>query len=570
MEYSFMEAELLERSIGLRLTMTDTTPLDPSHAQKSTEQLMLFSQTMLSAIAKSYGRPYSGSKPKLCLAIQQGPVETVVLTDVERMLQATFLPPLKEKEKTPHKIGSLNEGRVRNSIGTLLTSFDCELIKIWECGLISQVENLWLATSLDGWLVYIDKRNCNVEKHAGLEIKTPTGKEWRGLVKTHQSHFGTFLRCKCGADDFQLLVYKPEYRTQLMHHATAANLDHVFFVVANENRPIYSLMISFTAEQRQTFLGILMGIYNRGLSWAYTDAWDNADPTNDIPGFREDVISKSSYHIDEDTVVFQYVLWKVLLKASIDAEMPLPRAKRIVPAIVAFWNKGKGRIDEMSRYLKELFWYLAQESPRQALMIREIKKVAVNAFLLKKHCYNSIPNEWFPGKSFSSIRKKLAQHEGTLSDFILELALTYKILSPMRGLVPTSPLKRRRPWERERDNAGTVNACLLMQQEVIRLGQRDAEMYCTKVHRRKLKKFTEDEMLNSIRLDRSLNHCMVSDGVGARCILCSAGRNDTHFSRFTCKTCKVRLCTRVRDGHQRTCADRFHSITDPARLLSNS
>jgi hypothetical protein len=114
-------------------------------------------------------------------------------------------------------------------------------------------------------------------------------------------------------------------------------------------------------------------------------------------------------------VVYQYALWKNLLRASRDAGMPLPIAKRIVPAIVAFWNKGKERIDEMcckmSRYLKELHWYLAQESPRQALIICEIKKVAVNAFLLKKHCFNSLPKTWFQGKSFSAIRKKLHSME---------------------------------------------------------------------------------------------------------------------------------------------------------------
>jgi hypothetical protein len=75
-------------------------------------------------------------------------------------------------------------------------------------------------------------------------------------------------------------------------------------------------------------------------------------------------------------------------------------------------------------------------------------------------------------------------------------------------------------------------------------------------------------MLNSIRLDRSLNHCMVSDGVGARCMLCSSGRDGPRSSRYTCKMCKVRLCILVRDGHQRTCADRFHSITDPRALFS--
>jgi hypothetical protein len=189
-------------------------------------------------------------------------------------------------------------------------------------------------------------------------------------------------------------VYKQDYKTQVMHHATAAYLDEVFFVVANENWPIYSVMITFTAKQRQTFLGILMDIYDRSLSWAYTDAWQNVDPADYIPDFWEDVISRSSYHINQDTVVFQYVLWKALLKVSVDVGMPLPVAKQIVLAIVAIRNKGNGRIDEMSHYMKDLLCFLAKESSRQFLISSEVKKVAVNAFLLKKHCYNSIPNKW--------------------------------------------------------------------------------------------------------------------------------------------------------------------------------
>lgn len=215
----------------------------------------------------------------------------------------------------------------------------------------------------------------------------------------------------------------------------------------------------------------------------------------------------------------------------------------------------------MSRNLKELLWYLAQESPRQALMIREIKKVAVNAFILKKHCYNSIPNAWFQGKGFSAIHKKLAQHEGTLSDFILELAMTYKILSPMPGQVPTSPLKRKRSWNGQSERAS--------QQEGTHLGQREAEILCATVKLNKVRKFTDDPVLNRIRLDRSLNHCMVSDGTGARCMLCSSGLVGNYSSCFICKTCKVRLCIRPRDGHLRTCADRFHSIIDPRVLLDS-
>lgn len=108
------------------------------------------------------------------------------LTYVGRILQATFLPPLKDEERTPHKVGSLNEPRVRNSIGSLLGNFDCGIVDIWECGLISQVENLWLATSWDGWLVYVDRTaNLNVEQQAGLEIKTPTGA--KGLARTRKN-----------------------------------------------------------------------------------------------------------------------------------------------------------------------------------------------------------------------------------------------------------------------------------------------------------------------------------------------------------------------------------------------
>jgi hypothetical protein len=58
-------------------------------------------------------------------------MEMAVLTGVERMLQATFLPPLKDKERTPHTAGSLNESRVRSSTGTLFGNFDCGIVDIW-------------------------------------------------------------------------------------------------------------------------------------------------------------------------------------------------------------------------------------------------------------------------------------------------------------------------------------------------------------------------------------------------------------------------------------------------------
>jgi hypothetical protein len=74
-----------------------------------------------------------------------------------------------------------------------------------------------------------------------------------------------------------------------------------------------------------------MEIYDRELSWAYTTAWnDSCNPENHMPHFQQRAVSTSSFRVDQETVLFQYALWRILLKLVCEAGMPLPRAKRIV------------------------------------------------------------------------------------------------------------------------------------------------------------------------------------------------------------------------------------------------
>ena len=193
------------------------------------------------------------------------------------------------------------------------------------------------------------------------------------------------------------------------------------------------------------------------------------------------------------------------------------------------------------------------------------KRIPVEKALLY---INSLPKSWFPGKSFSEIRKTLAQREGTLSDFVMELARTYKIISPMPGVLPSSPLKRKRRSFEDENNQESITPVSQQVGDEISPRQREAAIYCGKVKLNKMKKFTEDSMLNRIRLNRSLNHTMISVGNSARCMLCSGGRKGQHTTSFVCKTCNVRLCIRARDGRQRTCADRFHLIDDPKHLFN--
>jgi hypothetical protein len=148
-----------------------------------------------SNIAKSCGRPHSGSKEKLAFQIQEGVKEKIELITYEKLMKSTFLVPLLDKEKTPHKIGSLNEAKVRAALQEIMKGYDVTLRDCWECGLLSQNSQKFLATSLDGWLVYSENDSSpRVEWKSILwpritgpmEICTPAGQ-----VKTMVSHATT-------------------------------------------------------------------------------------------------------------------------------------------------------------------------------------------------------------------------------------------------------------------------------------------------------------------------------------------------------------------------------------------
>ena len=95
---------------------------------------------------------------------------------------------------------------------------------------------------------------------------------------------GTFLTCKFGSTTFKALVYDVGYRVQLLHHATVANLDHILFVVASEAGVRYATLVHMPNCKRATYLGILDGIYERCLKWAYEEACESDDLISHIPG----------------------------------------------------------------------------------------------------------------------------------------------------------------------------------------------------------------------------------------------------------------------------------------------
>ena len=110
---------------------------------------------------------------------------------------------------------------------------------------------------------------------------------------------------------------------------------------------------------------ILSGVYQQSLKWAYTSAWMANDPGSFIPSSCEDVISRKSYTITKDSIVFQSIIWKCLLSMVQQTQLPLPKAHKIIPEIIARWNCSKGRVDEMTRYLDGMNFPFVKGTPTQ-------------------------------------------------------------------------------------------------------------------------------------------------------------------------------------------------------------
>jgi hypothetical protein len=96
-----------------------------------------------------------------------------------------------------------------------------------------------------------------------------------------------------------------------------------------------------------------------------------------------------------------------------------------------------------------------------------------------------------------------------MKDFLFELAMSYKIMNPIRGIVPGSPLS-------EQPNLGKDHEIDHQLYNANSQWQKEASSYVkeciTPDSRYKLEKFMDDEKLNKIRLDKTLFHIPKSQG----------------------------------------------------------
>ena len=181
----------------------------------------------------------------------------------------------------------------------------------------------------------------------------------------------------------------------------------------------------------------LRGVYHCSLKWAFTIPSGIEDPSSHVPDFQETIVSSKGYTISKKCVCFSWIIWRKLLSMIQTTQLPLPKARKVIPKIVARWNRSKGRIDEMTRSLYSMNFIFTKGSAKQVLVMREFKKMAINVGFILKHCF---PIEAPPhGSGYSMIQRQSHRSEFTMKDVLYQPASSYKLMNPIRGVIPVSP-----------------------------------------------------------------------------------------------------------------------------------
>ncbi len=360
-------------------------------------------------------------------------------------------------------------------------------------------------------------------------------------------------------------------------------------MVASETNITYATLIYIPRKKRKIFLGLLIGVYDRCLKWAYVGALDSNEPLEHMPEIRTEVISSSRYPIDKDSLLVSYCIWRILFKKVLKAQLPLPRAQKIIPVIVTRWNFCKGRIDEMTRHLDRMQFDFTRATPKQNLILREFRKMSISVLFVKKHCFpmTDVPRK----QGYSKIQKHLS-HLGqaySLKGVLHKLATSYKINNPIAGAHPVmldgGHLKDANSKGDEQSNE--ANQCGL------RSWQKEAREYVESFFTGKRNRFMhwcKNDRLQKIRLDTTLNHSHRSIGSilkvshheeqekqkkklksAPRCLLCVAtiGNKMAHQSYYQCFICGVHLCIITHGRNKLSCFERWQNTKNLISLKKN-
>lgn len=296
---------------------------------------------------------------------------------MKALLTSWFMKPLKSTKAMFE--GSANEEAVLRSLVHFIDheEIDIDIIEIKTIGLAIDKRNQFIGTSVDGVLLCKFGNDDEIRLIA-IEIKTRSSDSTR----QHAEHLATVhtkfvvVSAEFGEATFAEAIPHSHERLQIVHHALALNVRLVLYVETTVQSIVRCVLVSVPDSTVDHHKVVLTYIKDQYFPWAYSMALP-------IPLLSTDELS---YCSDMHTLGLTLALWRAshsLFYKNLRSS-PFPDIKAIVPAVVAFWNKSKGGVDVVSRYMTVGHSPCRHISIEASLWDRVIMLALLNTFSISK------------------------------------------------------------------------------------------------------------------------------------------------------------------------------------------
>ena len=251
-----------------------------------------------------------------------------------------------------------------------------------------------------------------------------------------------------------------------------------------------------------------------------------------------------------NTVRQSYALTAAINAELVDKGLVIPRCHRILPASVALWNKCKGPIDQMSRFLFNNHTTQNKVRAIGSMWLKMLRIAVYNAYQVhtmmqtKNYLLDKTCDSW---SKFNRYRSKYKQTEGgSFKCFIGNL------LDEIGDFLASSKVVFNVIADRDDDNV----------KDGLREYNRRISYFSITELRKKRRKNPTDHL--QVRINEN------SKTVQKRCLWCccstSVDPNTTHCrhgykTTIQCSVCEVPLCQVKRNNRDSTCFEEWHTAT---------
>ena len=219
-------------------------------------------------------------------------------------------------------------------------------------------------------------------------------------------------------DRFKTYIANPNERLQLLNHAAAINSPTVMYCECTMDAIQRIVFIDFDDKIVESFRDAIRVFKNMYLGFAY----DNGD----IP---DDPNCNYGYCSDRHTLQLDLALWKALRDLRTRQDDPLRTCYKIVPSLVAAWNRGKCGVDSGSRFLASANFPFKHICPEAVLWDSLIMIMALMVHLVHKwmRVKEKVRDEQY--ETMNDLRNYANHHD----PFKMELNLMQKLFRRWAG-----------------------------------------------------------------------------------------------------------------------------------------